>query len=104
MLPPTSEALKQHIFRSVYQASIIWGQSLVAKPVNLSPENWGWKKNSDGKWEILWTELDTVYEMCSELCKCACKKECTGRCSCNKSNLKCSSMCLCPCYLDQVDE
>ena len=43
-LPPTSAALKYHIQRAVYQASIVWGQSLINTPIYHSPEQWGWKK------------------------------------------------------------
>ena len=43
-LPPTSAALKYHIQRAVFQASIVWGQSLVNIPQSHSPEHWGWEK------------------------------------------------------------
>ena len=42
-LPPTSAALMQHVWRAVYQASIVWGQALEQQPEYLSPENWGLK-------------------------------------------------------------
>ena len=31
-IPPTKEALTQHVKRAVFQASYIWGQMLVAQP------------------------------------------------------------------------
>ena len=96
-LPPTSAALKYHIQRAVYQASIVWGQSLINTPTYHSPEQWGWKKSSDGAFEIVWTHLSAIAQSCSELCKCGCKKQCSGRCSCKQSNLPCTSRCSCPC-------
>ena len=81
-LPPTLAALIQHIFRAVYQASIIWGQALEQQPVYLSPKHWGWKINDEGTWDIHWTELSAISDNCSELCKYACKKDCGPRCSC----------------------
>ena len=96
-LPPTFAALKQHISRAVYQASIIWGQALELEPVFSCPKNWGWKINADGSWDIHWTELSAISDVCSELCKCACKTSCGSRCSCKKSNLQCTSICSCSC-------
>ena len=96
-LPPTKAALRYHIKRAVYQASIIWGQSLINIPSYHSPEQWGWKKNQDGAFEIVWTHLSAIAQSCSELCKCGCKKQCSGRCSCRQSNLPCTSRCSCPC-------
>ena len=43
-LPPTRVALKYHIHRAVYQASIVWGQSLINIHSYHSQEQWGQKK------------------------------------------------------------
>ena len=96
-LRPTFTALTQHIFRAIYQAIIIWGQALEQQPVYLSPENWGWRSNGKCNWDIYWTELSAISDVCSELCKCACKNDCGPRCSGKKSNLQCTSICSCSC-------
>ena len=96
-LPPTSAALKYHIQRAVFQASIVWGQSLVNIPSFHPPEQWGWKRKVDGEFDIFWTHLSAISESCAELCKCGCKKMCSGRCSCKQSALPCTSRCGCPC-------
>ena len=96
-LPPRLAALIQHISRAVYQASIVWAQALKQKPVYLSPENWGWIRNAEGYWDIYWTELSAISDVCSELCKFACEKDCGARCSCKKSNLQFTSICSCSC-------
>ena len=96
-LPPTMAALRQHIKRAVYQGGIIWGQALQNEPNLPSPDEWGWKENSDHSWAIYWTHLNSISNVCKELCKCSCKKDCGARCSCRKSNLQCTSICNCPC-------
>ena len=80
-LPPTSEALKQHILRAAYQGGVVWGQSLKQNAQLPSPEFWGWNKKAGGGWTIHWTDLSPIPDVCKELCKCSCKKECSGRCS-----------------------
>ena len=99
-LPPTNAALIQHIKRATYQGGIVWGQTLQTQPLLPSPNQWGWMKNSDGSWGIHWTELNSISDECKELCKCSCKKDCSVRCSCRKTNLPCTSICYCPCVID----
>ena len=99
-LPPTNAALIQHIKRATYQGGIVWGQTLQTQPLLPSPNQWGWMKNSDGSWGIHWTELNSISDECKELCKCSCKKDCSVRCSCRKTNLPCTSICNCPCIID----
>ena len=45
-IPPTSDALSQHLKRSVYQASI-WATAYQPLMPQLSHENFGWKKHND---------------------------------------------------------
>ncbi|XP_063958716.1 uncharacterized protein LOC135154779 [Lytechinus pictus] len=47
-IPPTKEALRQHVKRAVYQAGHIWGQSQKANPELPSPADWGWTKDDEG--------------------------------------------------------
>ena len=49
-LPPSREALYQHVKCASFQAGHIWGQALIAKPTLPSPADWGWQKDVDGKW------------------------------------------------------
>ena len=80
---------------------IIWGQALEAEPKLPPPAHWGWTKNSDNNWDIYWTDLSPISDICKELCKCSCKKQCSARCSCRKSNLQCTSICNCPCVIGE---
>ena len=96
-IPSTSAALKHHVRRAAFQASIIWDQALEQVPNQHCSEQWGWKKNTDGVFEIYWTDLSAISESCAELCKCGCKKQCSGKCSCKQSSLMCISRCSCWC-------
>lgn len=94
-LPPSQDALIQHIKRAVYQAGYCWAQMMVASPVLPSPGDWGWKKKDEGGWEISWTTLPEASQACRELIRCGCKKGCTRQCKCRKAALQCTALCAC---------
>ena len=96
-IPPTSNALLQHIKRAAYQAGHIWASSLVAYPSYPSPECWGWVKDDTGCWQPLWTTLPPAVKSCRQLIKCGCKKECKSHCRCTKASLNCTALCSCQC-------
>ena len=48
-IPPSHEALCQHVNRAVYQAGHIWGQALKNNPSLPSTSEWGWKLYNEGK-------------------------------------------------------
>ena len=104
-LPPTAAALKQHVLRSVYQASHVWRQALDSKPSLPNPGDWGWDKTLGNVWHPLWTLLGQAQELCYELIHCGCKKSCTGNCKCSKASLSCTALCSCDgkCY-KETDE
>ncbi|KAJ8051169.1 Histidine--tRNA ligase, cytoplasmic [Holothuria leucospilota] len=54
-IPPTKEALRQHVKRAVFQAGHIWGQFQIANPELPLPSDWGWEKNTDDVWHPFWT-------------------------------------------------
>ncbi|MES9882295.1 MAG: hypothetical protein ABW185_15600 [Sedimenticola sp.] len=85
-IPPTADALEQHVKRAAYQAGHIWGQALVAAPTLQSPDDWGWRRDDGGSWSPMWTTLPEASEACRELIKCRCKKGCSGRCNCVKDS------------------
>ena len=67
-IPPTSQALLQQIKRAIYQRSYIWDQAENPTPSLPNPSEWGWR-NSDGKWEPLWTISPEASRACRELLK-----------------------------------
>lgn len=101
-IPPTKNALEQHVKRSVYLAGFIWGQALTGNPTLPSPEVWGWKRNEkDSLLVPYWSSLPEASKGCSELIKCGCKSSCIKRWySCVKANLRCTHLCFCSgqCY------
>ena len=47
-IPPTSDALMQHLKRALQQASYCWAQSLVTNQDLPDPCLWGWKNSDNG--------------------------------------------------------
>lgn len=95
-LPPTREALKQHIKRAVYQSSGIWANSLENQIQSLDPEEWGWQLNNVGSLNPLWSTKTSASQDLHLQTKCKCKKLCNSmRCSCKKNKVVCSLMCEC---------
>ena len=54
-IPPTQNALKQHLKRAIYQAGYIWAKALEPKLIPPSPKDWGWQE-IDSVWKHFWTE------------------------------------------------
>lgn len=94
-LPPTQNALLQHVNRCLYQASI-WRGSLNPKISAPTPEGFGWTKGDTG-WCPLWTTLPAAAVSCRELIKCGCKAtpSCSKNCKCRNAGLACTALCLC---------
>ena len=93
-IPPTREALRQHIKRAAYQAGFCWAQMMVCTPELPSPSDWGWVHSEHG-WDICWTTLSEATVACRQLLRCGCKKGCTGQCKCVKASLQYTALCCC---------
>lgn len=93
-LPPTQNALLQHVNRCVYQASI-WTESLKPVIAAPSPAGFGWSKSDTG-WHPIWTTIPAA-AACKELIKCGCKAVpmCVKNCKCEKAGLTCTTLCQC---------
>lgn len=79
---PTNDAFIQHLKRTIYQGSFIWGL-LSEKFIDIpQPTEWGWKL-CDKELIPHWTNLPELSNISRELLSCKCKKPCKkGRCSC----------------------
>jgi hypothetical protein len=73
-LLPTSDALKLHIERAHFQASV-WKQANVVKPVLSSPVTMGWSLDGDRLIPHL-TTLDPIPQACLEMISCQCSTGC----------------------------
>ena len=78
-LPPTQDALLQHVLRTVYQSGI-WTSCTQTQPPVPTLEGYGWTKVADS-WVPVWITVLEVSKACNELIKCSCEAECT-RCKC----------------------
>ena len=80
--------------RTTYQAGYVWGQSLIAEQVLLSPDSWGWAMSEPG-WVPFWTPLFQASEALEELASCSCTKSYVARCLWFKRDLVCTARCKC---------
>ncbi|XP_071477249.1 uncharacterized protein [Diadema antillarum] len=96
-IPPTQDALLQHIKRVLYQSGI-WTTCRQAQSAVPSPEGWGWTME-DGHWAPVWLTIPEAAKACKELIKCGCRAEagCVSRCKCSKAGLPCTELCSCCC-------
>ena len=93
-IPPTQDALYQHMLRVGYQAGHVWGQSLVKQPLLPSPADFGWKYSLN-RWVAKWMTLPPAGEACRTVINCGCLKGCKGLCRCLKAELPCTKLCKC---------
>lgn len=94
-IPPTHDALLQHVKRAAYQSGHVWSQTLVVEPALPCPSEWGWHLEN-AKWHPLWMTIPEADKCCPELLRCGCKTGCiTRRCKCVRANFKCTALCSC---------
>ena len=72
LLPPSKEALRQHIYRASYQAGYLWRQSVEELDIP-DPEQWGYKKKSKGDFQPLWTTSQSSVTVKNSIETCSCK-------------------------------
>jgi len=104
-LPPTMAALKFKILRSQYITSI-WKLSHIARPVLLSPSDFGWQLNEvENTYEPVMMEQLPAPDSIIELSMCKCNSGCSSLgCKCKKNGMLCMEMCLCvDCRNDYVE-
>ena len=96
-LPPTKNALLQHVKRCIYQVGV-WYNSFYAHPLQpYSPVNYGWREDESG-WTPVWITIPEVALSCCDLIKCGCKTNCiSARCKCCGADLPCCHLCSCKC-------
>ena len=92
-LPPTHNALKQHVMRATYQGGYVWGRQHFQPLSFLTPQ--GWTVGKKGHMQPRWTTITAAAVSCKELAHCGCKKSCSKRCKCVKAGLPCTPLCVC---------
>ena len=104
-LPPSSDALKQHVLRAVYQSGHIWGKSLLGNFEAPDPTNWGWSK-CGAIWKPTWILSGIISKTLPQLVTCKCKTTCKPPCKCAVNNVACTQLCACRgmCFRDMGTE
>ena len=77
-LPPTQDALMQHILQVIYQSGI-WATGEQEQQVIPSPKAFGWKRMAQS-WVPVWITIPEVSTACRELIRCSRTGNC---CTCN---------------------
>ena len=90
-IPPTQDALHQHVRRAAYMGCYVWGNYLIPVMNLPSYEAYGWKADATPHW----TDLPQASKGLRELIKCNCIKGCTGNCKCKRASLPCTELCKC---------
>ena len=95
-LPPTRDALEQHVRRSVYVAGYIWGQAAIDSPQYSDFLDRGWYERG-GEVYHLWTNntLDHREPLAALLKSCACVTKKCETCTCAMAGLACYHACKC---------
>ena len=94
-LPPSKDALRQHVLRACYQAGFLWRQSVEELDIP-DPEKWGWKLDSvRALFHPLWTTAQSSVTIKDFTKTCSCKTGKCKTCNCASANLPCLSMCGC---------
>ena len=71
MIPPTQQAPFQHIVCSLYQAAIVWMQSLQRQQNVPNASHWAWVKDGKSRvWSPFWTSLPELSKACALLFHC----------------------------------
>ena len=97
VLPPTSEAFKQHVFRAHFQAAI-WRSALQPDPPALSPLQYGWMKSPTANMLEpipLPSSVSVAPDYVLKMIKCGYGSCSTARCSCRTAHISCSEFCDC---------
>ena len=96
-IPPTQDALHQHLLRAHYQA-FLWKNANIANLDIPSPTTSGWHLKEGKLIPILMTKEPITAE-CVNIVTCACTSKgrlCqTTQCKCKKNALRCTSACRC---------
>ena len=93
-MAPTSDALRFHLKRVHYQ-SMISRNAYCPKRELPVPSEMGWRL-VDSELQPVTMTLSPIPDSCLEMVACSCRKQCkTRRCKCQKSGLRCTSMCAC---------
>jgi len=93
-LPPTRAAWYQHIHRAILQGTV-WSQATLVHMDIPDLQDWGWHKDSSGRWLPFWTTHEDSSKACCILLQCGYVKSCTRNCKCSRADVRCTGLCKC---------
>ena len=95
-IPPTQDALAQHVLRVGYEACHVWGQTTIKAPQLPSPAGFGWTwEVANAQWNMKWMTLTPAGAACRAPIKCGCTKGFRSQCKCKEADLTCTMLCKC---------
>ena len=69
-IPPTQDALAQHVLRVGYEAGHMWGQATIKDPQLPSPADFGWTwEVANAQWNIKWMTIPPAGGACRAVIK-----------------------------------
>ena len=93
-LPPSREALWQHVKRSCYQAGYIWQECLSDLQLP-EPKEWGWVFDAKQGFVPCWLAVVSSVDLEKFVTTCSCKTGKCERCKCATAEIACIRMCGC---------
>ena len=95
-IPPTQDALAQHVLRVGYEAGHVWGQATIKVPQLPSPSDFGWTwEVANAQWNMKWMTLPPAGAACRAVIRCGCTKGCRSQCKCKNADLTYTMLCKC---------
>ena len=94
LLPPSKEALHQHIYCTSYQARYLWRECVKELYIH-NPEQWNWKTDPQGDFQPLRTTSQSSVTVKNFIETCSRKTGKCKRCKHASANVACLSMCGC---------
>ncbi len=69
-IPPTQDALAQHVLRVEYEAGHVWGLATIKAPQLRSPADFGWTWDvANAQWHMKWMTLPPAGAACRAVIK-----------------------------------
>ena len=93
-IPPTQDALAQHMLSVGYEAGHVWGQ--VTIPQLRSAADFRWTREvANAQWHMKWMTLPPAGAACRAVIKCGCTKGCRNQGKCKKTDMTCNMLWKC---------
>ena len=94
ILPPSTEALSQHVRRSCYQAGYLW-QECQSDLLLPDPKEWGWVYDEKQGFIPCWLSVLSSVDLEKFITTCTCKTGKCERCKCTIADMTCIRICGC---------